>query len=73
MVMTWRSWGAIVGSGRVPIQALSPRNNWAARDVLGLACILEERPKGRWGTEKKKQDHPKYLKEGEQCEKIVPL
>ena len=61
-----------VGSGRVPIQALSLRENWATRDELGLACILEGRPNERWGMEGK-QDRPECLKGGEQRRKIVPM
>ena len=62
-----------VESRRVPIQALSPRDNWAMGHELGLACILEKRPKGRWVMEERKQDRPEYLKGGEQRRKIVPM
>jgi len=62
-----------MGSGRVPIQALSLRDNWAMGDKLGLACILKGRSKGRWGMEERKQDRPKYQKGGEQHRKIVPV
>ena len=54
-----------VESRRVPIQALSPRDNWAMGHELGLACILEGRPKGQWAMEERKLDHPKYLEGGE--------
>ena len=40
-----------VGSGRVPIQASSPRNNWATGNELGQAHILKGRPRGLCGME----------------------
>ena len=41
-----------VESGRFPLQALSPRNNWATGNRLGLVYVLEGRPRGN-GLSKK--------------------
>ena len=42
-----------VGSGRVPIQVSSPRNDWARGNELGQAHILEGRPMGLCGIEER--------------------
>ena len=60
-----------MASGRVSIQALNTRSNWTTRNELGLACILEGRPRGQWAMEKRKLDHPKYPEGGERRGKIV--
>ena len=41
-----------VENGRGPLQALSPRSNWATGNRLGLVYVLEGRPRGN-GLSKK--------------------
>ena len=35
----------VVGSVRVPIKSLSPKSNWTVGNELGLAYLLEGRPR----------------------------
>ena len=62
----------IVGSGRVPNQALCLKGNWAAGNELGLTCLLEERPSGQWAVRERKLNHPTYLKGENNTEKWIP-
>ena len=49
-----------MGSEKVSIQALSPRSNNAVENKLGLAYMIERRPRGQWAVKKRKLDLPKY-------------
>ena len=62
----------IVGSGRVPNQALYLKGNWAVGNELDLTCILEERPSGQWAVRERKLNHPTYLKGENDTGKWIP-
>ena len=62
----------IVGSGRVPNQALYLKGNWVVGNELDLTCILEERPSGQWAMRERKLNHPTYLKGENDTGKWIP-